>query len=54
VLGLGWLGLARFMGPSAAFAAGVAPFIPGDLIKSALTAGLLPFGWHLLGSRASK
>lgn len=54
ILGLGWLGLTRFMAPGAALAAGVAPFIPGDLIKSALTAGLLPFGWQLLGSRASK
>lgn len=54
ILGLGWLGLTRFMAPGAAFAAGVAPFIPGDLVKSALTAGLLPLGWHLLGARASK
>ena len=54
ILMLGCLGLARFMPASAVLPAGLYPFIPGDLVKAALTAGLLPFGWTLLGSRASK
>lgn len=54
VLALGCLGLSRFMPASAALDAGLWPFIPGDLIKAAVTAGLLPFGWTLLGSRASR
>ncbi len=54
VLTLGCLGLARFMPAAAVLPAGLYPFIPGDLLKAAFTAGLLPFGWTLLGSRASK
>ncbi|MDX6770086.1 MAG: biotin transporter BioY [Elusimicrobiota bacterium] len=54
ILGLGCLGLARFMPASAVLPAGLYPFVPGDLIKAAFTAGLLPFGWSLLGGRASK
>lgn len=43
VFGFGWLGLLRFVpGPIDALQAGVLPFLPGDLLKCALAAGLLP------------
>lgn len=54
ILALGCLGLSRFMPAAAVLPAGLYPFIPGDLIKAAFTAGLLPFGWTLMGARASK
>ena len=44
----GWLGLLRFMSPRVAFAAGVAPFLIGDVIKLALAAAVLPTGWAVL------
>jgi len=37
------------LGVATAFAAGVTPFIWGDLLKSALTAFLVPAAWSLLG-----
>jgi biotin transport system substrate-specific component len=40
--------LARFMGPAAAFNAGVAPFLIGDVVKIALAAAVLPTGWAVL------
>jgi biotin transport system substrate-specific component len=49
-LGAGWL--ARFVGgPSAAVAQGILPFLPGDMLKAALAASLLPLGWRLTGRR---
>jgi len=47
ILGLGALYLARFVGPERALVAGVLPFIPGDLLKAALAALLLPFAWKM-------
>ncbi len=44
----GWLGLLRFMSAGQAFLSGVAPFIPGDIIKVALAAAALPSGWAIL------
>jgi biotin transport system substrate-specific component len=47
----GLLGLARFVAPGQLLAKGLLPFLPGDLIKGAASAGLLPLGWRFLGSR---
>jgi biotin transport system substrate-specific component len=50
LLGAGWL--SRFVGgPAAAIAQGVAPFLPGDVLKAALAAGSLPLGWRLVGRK---
>lgn len=44
----GWAWLTRFMPALEAFRVGVAPFIPGDIIKIVLAAAALPSGWALL------
>ena len=44
----GWAWLSRFVGPAAAWSAGVAPFLAGDVVKIALAAAVLPTGWALL------
>lgn len=44
----GWAWLTRFVGPAAAWQAGVAPFLIGDVVKIALAAAVLPTGWALL------
>jgi biotin transport system substrate-specific component len=54
ILALGLLGLSRFMPARALLAAGLWPFVPGDLFKAALSAGLLPLGWKIVGRRASR
>ncbi len=54
ILALGLLGLSRFMPARALLAAGLWPFVPGDLVKAALSAGLLPLGWKIVGRRASR
>lgn len=54
IFALGLIGLARFVPARALLGAGLWPFLPGDLIKAAASAGLLPLGWTLIGRRASK
>jgi biotin transport system substrate-specific component len=49
IFALGLLGLARFLPVKTLLAAGLWPFIPGDLVKAALSAGLLPLGRKLTG-----
>ena len=49
ILALGLLGLSRFVPPSRLLVAGLWPFIPGDLLKCAAAAGLLPLGRRLIG-----
>jgi biotin transport system substrate-specific component len=44
LIGAGWL--ARFTGAERAFALGVAPFLVGDLVKTAVAAALLPLAWR--------
>lgn len=47
VLGVPWLAAVVGYGPSEALAAGLLPFVPGDLLKAVLAAGLLPSAWRL-------
>jgi len=51
-IGTAWLCLDTGMSASAGIAAGVTPFIPGDVAKALLAAGLLPGTWRLLGRGA--
>ncbi len=51
IFALGLLGLSRFVPSQTLLAQGLWPFLPGDLLKSAASAGLLPLGWKLLGKR---
>jgi len=44
----GVLWLSMFVGFTTALKVGFLPFIPGDIIKTAITAALLPMGWKLL------
>ncbi|MCS6992217.1 MAG: biotin transporter BioY [Anaerolineales bacterium] len=44
-LGAGWL--AFYVGPQAALAKGILPFLPGDLLKLLLAALALPTAWKL-------
>lgn len=49
VLAVGWAGLASFLDPGPAFESGVAPFIPGAVLKSlaaALTVRLAASSWY--------
>ena len=48
-MGAGWL--AHFVGPAHALTGGVLPFLPGDMIKALLAAGLVPLGWKCLGAK---
>ncbi len=49
----GLLWLTRFVGMDRALPLGLFPFLPGDVVKIALAAALLPLGWKLLeGTRA--
>ncbi|HYG81269.1 MAG TPA: biotin transporter BioY [Pyrinomonadaceae bacterium] len=50
----GWAWLSRFVGPAAAWSAGVAPFLVGDVVKIALAAAVLPTGWALLRRRDTR
>ena len=45
LFGVAWLSV--FLGIEKAFMAGAVVFIPGDLMKIALAASLLPLGWKL-------
>ena len=47
--GAGWLG--HLLGYSRALPLGVLPFLPGDVLKALLAAGLLPLGWKMLGAK---
>ncbi len=54
IFALGLLGLSRFLPAKAVLGAGLWPFVPGDLVKAAASAGLLPLGWRIVGRRASR
>lgn len=48
VFGLGLLQLSRFVPADTLLASGLLPFVPGDLIKSAIAAGVFPLVWKLV------
>lgn len=54
IFGLGLLQLSRFVPADALLGAGLLPFIPGDLIKSALAAGLFPLVWKLVNQAGDR
>lgn len=47
IFALGLAQLSRFVPSEGLLVAGLLPFIPGDLIKSALAAGVFPLVWRL-------
>lgn len=51
--GWAWYSILTNTPPVAAFKLAVLPFLPGDVIKIALAAAVLPTGWALLKRRAS-
>lgn len=51
VFGAPWLAHLPHIGLRSAWLLGVLPFLPGDIIKAVLAAGLLPAGWKLLNNR---
>lgn len=51
ILSLGTLWLSTFIGFEEAVTAGFLPFIPGDIVKTALGAATLPLGWKYFGKR---
>ncbi|HTG94909.1 MAG TPA: biotin transporter BioY [Pyrinomonadaceae bacterium] len=51
--GWSWLVVGLGAAPLAAFKAGVAPFLIGDVVKIVLAAAVLPTGWALLKRKAS-
>lgn len=50
-VGVPYLALATGMSTSAAVAAGLTPFLIGDLLKAALAMGALPTAWKFAGKR---
>ncbi len=51
IFAFGLIGLSRFIPAETLLVQGLWPFLPGDLLKSAISAGLLPLGWKLLGGK---
>ena len=48
ILAPGLLWLSRFVGSGRVLALGLAPFLPGDAVKIATAAVMLPLGWKLI------
>jgi biotin transport system substrate-specific component len=46
--------LSRFVPAGTLLSTGLLPFVPGDLLKSALAAGLFPVTWKLAGGAETK
>jgi biotin transport system substrate-specific component len=53
VLGVAWLAIAADLRAADALTFGLWPFLPGDVLKLLVAAGLLPLGWRLASGRAS-
>ena len=51
--GVTWLALAADLAMRDALTFGLWPFLPGDVLKLLIAAGLLPLGWRLVNRRAS-
>jgi biotin transport system substrate-specific component len=51
IFALGLIQLSRFMPGNQLLAAGLLPFIPGDLVKSALASLAFPFAWRIAHER---
>ncbi|MFV2063123.1 MAG: biotin transporter BioY, partial [Chloroflexota bacterium] len=49
-----WLAVAIDVSVANALTFGLYPFLPGDILKLAVAAGLLPLGWRLVSRRASE
>lgn len=51
--GVAWLAMAASLSLGQALTFGLWPFVPGDVLKLLVAAGLLPIGWKLVDRRAS-
>jgi biotin transport system substrate-specific component len=51
LIGIPWLAVATSQSMSWAVQNGLVPFVPGDIIKLVIAAGLLPFGWWIVRRR---
>jgi len=51
IFALGAAQLSCFVGARNAVPMGVLPFLPGDVLKALLAAGLLPLGWKWIGRK---
>ncbi len=49
LVGVSWLAIWLHLSPAAALAEGMVPFLPGDALKLALAAAVLPGAWRLVG-----
>ncbi len=54
IFGMGSLWLSRFVGWDQVLAAGVLPFLPGDVVKIALATIALPAAWRFMGSEPGR
>jgi len=50
-VGIPWLAMAAHLDVSTTLQFGLWPFIPGDIVKLLVAAGLLPVGWRLVSRR---
>ena len=53
LVGVPWLAAATHQSLTWAVQNGLVPFIPGDIIKLAIAAGLLPLGWWIVRKRST-
>jgi biotin transport system substrate-specific component len=53
LVGVPWLMAATHQGTAWALNNGLLPFVPGDVVKLVIAAGLLPVGWWLVRRRSS-
>ncbi|MGH9068996.1 MAG: biotin transporter BioY [Acidimicrobiales bacterium] len=53
-IGVAWLAWSLHVGVGKALSLGLVPFLPGDAVKAALAAGLLPGAWKLSSARAGR